>query len=82
MALEIFSIRRCSMETFKLLVKAFLPIFGLVAIAIIAFVLFNYFPNSEQSEDNDIQILMGFWLLSMPIVLAFIAIKSNKKNKG
>ena len=82
MALEIFSIRRCSMETFKLLVKAFLPIFGLVAIAIIAFVLFNYLPNSEQSEDNDIQILMGFWLLSMPIVLAFIAIKSNKKNKG
>lgn len=69
------------METLKLLVKAFLPIFGLVAIAVIAFVVFNYFPDSEQSEDNDIQILIGFWLSLMPIVLAFLMMKSDKTNK-
>lgn len=69
------------METFKLLIKALLPIFGLVVMAIIAYVLFNYFPSSKESEHDDIQILIGFWLSLIPIVLAFLMIKSDKTNK-
>lgn len=71
------------METFKLLIKALLPIFGLVVMAIIAYVLFNYFPSSNESEYDDVHILIGIWLSLMPIVLAFLYLmmKSDKTNK-
>lgn len=69
------------MKLLKELLVALMPLIGLVVMGFIAYILFSLLPISENSGDDDIQILIGFWLLLMPIVLVFLAIKSNEKNK-
>lgn len=69
------------MKLLKELLVALMPLIGLVVMGFIAYILFRLLPISENSGDDDIQILIGFWLLLMPIVLVFLAIKSNEKNK-
>lgn len=65
----------------KLLKELLVALIGLVVMGFIAYILFSLLPISENSGDDDVQILIGFWLLLMPIVLVFLAIKSNEKNK-
>lgn len=66
------------MKLYKDLFIALLPIIGLVIMGLIAYILFNVFPSSEKSEYDDIQIIMGFWMSLIPVVLAFLAIKNTK----
>ena len=60
---------------------ALLPIIGLVIMGFVAYILFNVFPSSEKSEYDETLILMSFWMLSIPVVLAFLAIKNSKTDK-
>lgn len=69
------------MRQYKDLFMALLPIIGLVVIGFVAYILFKAFPDSNKSGDDDIEILMGVWMLFIPVVLAFVAIKSDKTNK-
>lgn len=70
------------MKLLKELFVVLLPLIGLVVMGFVAYILFSLPPNSEKLENDDVQILIGFWLSLMPFVVAFLAIKGGKKNKG
>lgn len=69
------------MKLYKDLFIALLPIIGLMVFGFIAYFLFKAFPNSNTSEYDETLILMSFWMLSIPVVLAFLAIKNSKTDK-
>ena len=69
------------MKLYKDLFIALIPIIGLVVIGFVAYFLFKAFPNSDKSEYDETLILMSIWMLSMPVVLAFLAIKGSGKSK-